>query len=228
MRVLVGLLAVSLLASPALAQRIRPIEQGARQNAPKKVLAGEERARFLIQGLELTQEQRDHAAGLFQMLFSADPSQQINLERVQQLVKEMEAAKAAGDTARQEEIQAELRGMGQKADASDEFLDNMVKVLTPEQQTALNLGIERLKRNPGGEFQAVDVLRAVEAAVPNSEQLARIDAGLAEFRRKQNRGRGPREEREAKLLDQLATDLRAVFSEDQAKKFDAYLAVCRP
>lgn len=210
---------------PRGAQRLGPQAPAA---PPKRALAGEEKVRYLLKGLSLSSEQRQHAAGLFDMYFGGSQTPEINLDRVTSLVAEIEQARAAGDTERQREIEQELRAMGQKADPSGEFLDNMMQVLDEDQRMMLSRAQERLTRNPSGEFRAVDILWAVHACNPIPDQMKRIDARLAEYRALVNRVRTMREERATRLLDELVTDVRALLTADQAARYDEMIESYRP
>ncbi|MEP0846625.1 MAG: hypothetical protein HRF50_07355 [Phycisphaerae bacterium] len=228
---------LALLISPlAIAQKAQPLTptnspvplKGGQAAAaqPKKALSGEEKVRLLMRALNLTAEQRQHAAGLFDMYFAQSQTPQIDLDRVHVLVKEMEEAKKAGDQAREQAIQEELRQMGQKSDPSKEFLENLRQVLNDQQKADLKRAEERLARNPSGEFQPVDVLRAAIDCGLTAEQQRKFDAALSEFRKKQNR-RGAREDREARILEKLLDETRALLTPEQVTKFDTYIDACR-
>jgi uncharacterized tellurite resistance protein B-like protein len=223
--ILLGIVASWLLtALPAIAES--DIPQTAFNEKTK--LLGRNKAAYLMRQLDLTEQQAAHAQGLIESILPADENIQINPDEIRRLYKEIEAAKAAGDKAKVDELAAQLQQMGKDATDDSEFYDNIASQLTDEQKAKLVAAQARLDNNPSGSLRPVDMVRIARDLNPTSEQQTRMRDAQEAMRKILYPVLRPNMKMKSKMVNFLHDEIRAILTEEQRPQWDYRIRVLRP
>lgn len=227
MRRAVCLILVGCLASEiALAQAIQALPPAS--IASTRPLAKVKKVRYLLRQIELNEKQAKHAEGLIESIFAADAAPQIDVAKIQAMVRDMQAAKAADDDEKYAALQEELKQLGRGLDPTPEFLENMNKVLEDKQKKMLKKATERLKRVPSGIVRPADILAAARALELSEKQIAQLKKAEEAFRKQVNTRGKFDDKRRLAMINTLHKRVRDPLNEDQGKKFDRQIRTIRP
>lgn len=200
---------------------------------PKPPLQGMARIQYIVKQLNLDLEQKKHCDALIETYYSGSSSgSTIDINKIRAMADQMKAAQDAGNTAEYNRLQEELKAMGQGSTDEPEFLENLKKVLKPDQIKTLESTVERLKNNPSGSLRAIDVVRTARSLGLNEKQATDLEAAVVAHRNKVNDTTAPRDATppDAKMaaqLDEFIAAVRAVLSPEQAGRFDASIAAMK-
>jgi len=186
----------------------------------ERPLTRETRAQYLVQQLDLSDEQRSHAEGLVEIHY-AGGQPDIAIDKVMVIWKQLEEAEKAGNQEEKERLTAELRALGRQADNEPEFLEQLEKILTPEQKTRLQAAVARLNRNPSGAIRPVDLVaaaRTFELTEPQQRKLTRI---ADTFRDEMSARVALDDARKYETLNSLNKQIRELLDDGQRAKYDA-------
>ncbi len=198
----------------------------------KQNLAKEKKVRYLLRQVHPTEQQVAQAEGLLESFASeaVAPPEQIDLEKVKELYKELEAAQKAGDRDSVQRISEELRtiGKGGGGDNEQELFANIASMLDDKQKKLFDAARARLARNQTGCIRPIDVFNTAKGLGLNADQTAKLAAQREQFRIAINEGAKRTEEQDAEALNKLIADVRAILTPEQTKSFDASIQDLRP
>ncbi len=230
---IVGLMGVLVTA----AQQPQPIQarpQGrpARpQNQKQAGPQGEAKLRFVCQQLSLDDQQKQQSEALIAVYNAAVEEQRADpvalMEGVRNKLAEVQAAKDAGDDARAEELQKELRMLAPGVQAEADFFAALEQILTPAQQKQLP-AVRKLAETVGDiSMRPVHVLRAAREQNLSREQHAQLEQVLADFRTEQRTSRARPDGGNDPALEEFIKKVRGVLTPNQAEAYDARIAELR-
>ena len=191
-------------------------------NTPKRPqLAGERKARYLAEQLYLSTAQEKTVEGIVETVYSQAAGETIDINKVQSLMQEIRIAQDKGDKATEQRLTEELREMGRGGNNDKEFLENLRKVINPEQTKLLDEAIERLEINPSGWLRPVDVVRVCRKMKLDEKEQDALKAAEDRYRDRQNNSVGqvpdaPRPQ----LIDEMVNTVREGLSAEKREKFD--------
>lgn len=210
---------------PPGAPRGRPTGPGGGAALPGfPELRDEERLRYLMKQLALNPQQQQHAEGLLAVYLDAKQAKMAVIkggaDEIRAKYLEMDAARKAGDNARVEQIQKDLRDFTSNVQAENEFMSNLESVLTAEQKATLVEIKQRLEKNPTGTLRPVDVLIVARSLNLSPDQTKKLDEVREKFRAEANQIMPFDVARRNTLVDTLVVDVRGVLRPEQAAAFD--------
>ncbi len=231
-------LALLLLAAPltAIGQLTVQPSAGPGQPPPRKttqrVLAGQEKLRYIVSQLELSAEESKHVEGLFTR-FDSDIKQeqeavQRRVEEIKALYAELQAAEQAGDQQKKNQINEQLRLMAPGARAEEEFLRDLVSALTPAQRATYEQTVARLLRAPDGALRPVDIVRIARGLNLTPEQAKALETTKETFRRTVNEVAALEDPQRAEMLQRFSNDIRAALTAEQQAAYDKAVTRMRP
>lgn len=198
----------------------RPTPQP-QQEQPK--LSIDEKLMYICKQLDLDEKQWQHADGLFEIFESnKNPSREEMLERLQEIQRvyqEKEAAKAAGETERAEELNQKLRSLAPGAAAETEFLDSLRQALSDAQKAKLEMLLTKLNNGAEVAITPVGVIRAARAYDLSAEQKAQLGKLQSEFRAVIKDVAPGDAGAEKAALDKLINDVANVLDEAKRESF---------
>jgi len=225
-RLFLGILVAGSLVTAAGAQSLDALP-GAAINA-KRPLSGDKKVRYALRQLELTKEQAAQANGLIESLFTKDAQPNVDIDRIRQLVREMQEAKEQKDEARVQQLQGEIKQMGRGADNEPAFYENFRKMLTDTQKTRLAAIRSRLTRNPSGAVRPVDVLDTARALELSEKQLTNVRRIELRFRADANARVQYDDKRRVQLVNGLIARVQDELNNAQKTEFNHRIALIRP
>lgn len=178
--------AVALLVMPVVAQQpqgnpsvqVQPAPGQAGQGQPRRrppaqapTLKGEDRARYILRQLDLTPEQRKQGEGLIEVHYRLN-AKNVDLVELQSLLEEGKAAQAAGDKAREAEINERLRQIGDPNGPETAFLSEFEPTLNDAQRQKLKDVLTQLAANPAAEFRPIDLFDFLRGLPLDDKQKA--------------------------------------------------------
>lgn len=203
-----------------------PRPAGAGPRANPETLKGEKRAHYIMRQLDLTEEQKGHANGLIDVYYKQKPD--IDLVKLQVLISdgqkleaqkktEKDPQKLAQIDAQLEDINSQIRAMGQNDGNEEEFLTNLRMVLTPEQKTKLDETLKKLSSNPTGELHVADIVRFVAALKLNDEQQAKFREVQTKTYESANSQGNLDDAKRYAILKKMLEDLQGILDAGQMK-----------
>lgn len=214
------------LTTTALAADIGPedrIEMEAVKSA--QPLAGERRIRFILQQMDLSDEQIRHAGESMTMLNLNQTKPQLDetdLGRIMELVAEAQAAKDEGNDKRYKEIEEEIKNMRPGAKTyDDDFGDMIAGALTEAQRKRYDELVAELKRNPTGELRPLDLVRRARAQGLDAEQEKKLAEAVKGCREQVAAEARLRDGDRLEAINRLLAHVRSLLKPDQRKKFNA-------
>ena len=221
-----GITAVWLLAAaPAWAEDAIP---EAALNDKVKLL-GPKKAAYLLRQLNLGEEQAAQAQGLIDsILTESESGKTLDIEQVRQLWKEIEAAKAAEDQAKVDELSAQLQQLGKDATDDSEFYDNLEPQLNAEQKKLLRTAQARLDQNPSGALRPIDLLRAANDLKLTEQQRTQLRAAHDGTRKILYPSLRPDLKLKLKMINFFNTEIRQLLNPEQRAKYDRRVLELRP
>jgi len=222
--------AIAIVSAPLLAQSPPSPVGGISASDMPKLIPPEQKLRYICKQLELTDEQRQHAEGLFAIMhaetqMTADETRDRLLE-VQATYQEMLDARSKGEKEREEQLRAHLKSLAPGKAAERRFVEGLIPALDAKQQTLLKEWTARLENATDISLKPVEILRYVRSMNLSAAQKEKLTGVIQEFRT-YVAGPGAQAEEDA-LLDKLIKDIGAVLDEDQRKTFEREMSKRRP
>ena len=214
------------LAAPLLALAQPELTKAAINQKAK--LLGPRKATYLMRQLDLTEQQAEHVQGLIDSILPADDNVPVDLDEVRRLYKELEAAMAAQDQAKVDELTKQMQQIGKDATDDAEFYEILASVLTGEQPAKLAAAQERLERNPSGALRPIDLIRTAWDLNATDEQRARLRTVQNEYRKILYPSLRPDDKLKLKLINFLHDETRAILTPEQRPPWDRRLRALRP
>ena len=192
-------------------------------------LTGRKKVIYVCRQLDLNKEQRTQARGLIDSIIETSDNQDIPLERVFQIVKELEEAKKNNDKETEDRLSQELRSYGEnRRDSSEELFDSLESVLTDAQKKKMAEARDRLTRNPSGGLRPVDIFRAVDELKPTAEQ----EQTLAQLRKQISRAvhdiQTMKDNDRFQLMNRLLSEIIPILTSEQQAPFQHAMSRLRP
>lgn len=216
---------LSLLIAPvAFAQSMIPLD--AITNG--KPLKNEARARYLMRQLDLTEKQADAVEGLIEVHFSESSGQQIDIEEIRRIWKEIQAAQAKGDKDAEQRLTKQIQDMGKGMDVEPQFVENLSGILVDEQPAILAEARARLDRNPSGAISPIDLIHLASSLKLTPEQTKQLAELSDSFRKEVNSKPAMDDGRKVELINGLATQIKKLLTPEQVEVFDKRVKAMRP
>lgn len=212
----------------SLAQDQRPTEIPRRVQGAGSSRLGVQQFKLIRTSLKLTEEQ----TGKFESLketYKARVMEEAmallgNIDEMRQVSTELQAARAAKDAERVEELARRMRDLRPETRPTNEFYQSLSEILDEQQKQRL----PKLREMLEGKGGLIDMRLKPRQVVRAAESLGLSGEQADAIRRLQDSFRGkvravPRNDETAKetLLDQLVVDIRALLTKEQSGKFDA-------
>ncbi|MCA9244928.1 MAG: hypothetical protein KDA32_13300 [Phycisphaerales bacterium] len=215
------------LAAPAFAAEDPKPDDRIEMEAVKSAqpLAGARRIRFILQQMDLTDEQIKYAGESMAMLDINQGKPQLDesdLGRIMELVAEAQAAKDKGDDKRYKEIEEEIKNMRPGAKTFDgDFRDMYVGVLSEKETKQFDAILADLKRNPTGELRPIDLVRHARAQNLDAEQQKKLASAIKTCREHVAEESRLKDGDRLAAINRLLGETRSLLNPEQRKAFNA-------
>ncbi|MEW6251898.1 MAG: hypothetical protein AB1716_14735, partial [Planctomycetota bacterium] len=197
-----------------------------------QALQGEQKLRWVVKQLRLEPQQQQQAEALIEIYQAEVKQQQENptalLSQIQDLYAQVRAAQSANDTAKVEELRAQLRDLTPGRKAEKNFFEGLEQMLKPEQKE--RLAVVRKRAESGNidiTFRPVHVLRAAMKVGLTAEQYPKLETILDEYRTGLLSNRPADAAESEARVEKLVTDMRGLLTPEQAENFDKQVAELR-
>lgn len=224
----ISLLLVAITTFSARAEDQRPTEIPRRVQGAGSSRLGAQQFKLIRTSLKLTTEQTGEFDSLIETYKARVMEEAMallgNIDEMQQVSKELKAARASKDAKRVEELGRRMRALRPETRPTNEFYQSLAEILDEQQKQRLPK-LREMLRGKGGlidmRLKPRQVVRAAESLGLSREQADAIRRLQDSFREKVRAV--PRNDETAKetLLDQLVVDIRALLTKEQSAKFDA-------
>jgi len=196
----------------------------------KPRLVGEEKIRYLLRQLELTEQQ---AALAEELLAALHPDQapergQPAVEEVRKLYRELEQAKQAGDQQRVDALLRRFEELGERVATDDEFFASMDAHLTDAQKARLAAARARLARNGSGGLRPIDLLRAASDLVATPEQAAALRQARQAARERLGPILRPSDSLKLEMVNMIVERVTAALTPEQCTQYELRIRALRP
>lgn len=194
-------------------------------------LTGEQRVRYILRQLDLTEEQANHAGGLIDSVFATEAGPgggRENLAEVRRLYAEINKAKQANDSEKVRELTQQLQELGGDAKTAGDFFTNLEPQLTDEQREKLDLARTRLERVPSGAVRPIDLMRAARTLGLTDDQQGKLREAHTGTRNLLGSSLRPTTELKLKMINFMAAEIRTLLTPEQVPAFELRLRALRP
>jgi len=211
--------------------QIPPTARPATRPAEEPTLRGEAKLRWICKRLSLDESQTQQMEALITAYnaelaeYQKDPAEMAR--QLQEKSAEIQAARAAGDEARVEQLRQELRELAPEARAEKTFFERLEQVLTEPQKARLPQLRELAKDPKSASLRPFHVVQAARELGLSPEQDRRLEEVLDTFRKNQMVDRPKEFSAMEERIEQLVRDVRAVLTAAQAAKFDDKITTLR-
>ncbi|MDX2200858.1 MAG: hypothetical protein SF069_18020 [Phycisphaerae bacterium] len=198
------------------------------------VLEGENKIRYILKQLELNPTQTADAESLLavyseQMKAESDQKHLISvLTEIQSIMAKRDEAKAAGDMAKVEEYNQQMKNLVPGQAPEKQFFEGLAPGLTDAQKKRLEATQERMKNDPDVSIKPTDVTQIAREQKLSKEQEEKLEKVNTEMRDEMTRSRPQSLAERVDRTDQFAKKVREILTPDQAKAFDAAMERMRP
>lgn len=201
------------------------------QAAPSEDVRNEKKLRAICEQLDLTEQQEQQVEALLAKyradLAAYKSDMESILRRVRDIYAEVEDARAAGDDERVRELQQQARDLAPSNQAQDEFFDSLQQFLSEPQKAQLAQLRTRGVLTKPSNMNPAHVLKAALSLDLATDQRAKLETSLAEFRS------GSWERAEGRRLsssdraEKLITVISPLLTPEQETKFNELIADLR-
>jgi len=192
-------------------------------------LSGEKKVRYLLRQLDLTPEQEAVAQDLIAETFAGQEGPPpLSVDRVREIWKQIEEAKAANDQEKIDELTAQLKQMGRETPAETGFFPKLKPHLTAEQELRLIQAQARLERNPSGGVRPIDLLRIALQFDLTPQQRDAVRQAHQAARKRLGPVLRPSSSLRLELVNICAQRVRELLTPEQRREFERRLRALRP
>ena len=193
-------------------------------------LTGRRKVLYVCRQLNLNDEQRQQVRGLMDSFLENDTgADDIPIERIHQIVKELTEAQKNGDKETEQRLTEELRSYGEnRPDSTDELFMNMENVLDNAQKAKFKEVRAFLERNPSGAMRPVDVFREIEELNLTEEQQQRVKVLRKQVFRTTRSMNSMKDNDRFQVMNGLLVEIINMLAPEQQDKFQRIISRLRP
>ena len=219
-------LAMALNGETALAQRKPSVPMTAVSSRGR--LSGKTKVTYLLRQLDLDAAQRQRARALMEATLDTG-SDDLSLDRVYQLMAEIQQAEADGNAEQKEALESELRQLGKGSNrGEEEFFMNFEPELSEPQKVKLKEARQRLERIPSGALRPIDIFRLLPGLQPTAEQQKEFDEIKTDLRESLRKTKNLGEKERFQLMNGLLATIKKRLTPEQETRFELGVRQLRP
>jgi DNA-binding protein H-NS len=189
---------------------------------------GAEKLRWVCKQLGLDEAQWQQAEALLVVyeaeIADVEENKAELLMQIQEKFAELQAARESGDQAEVARVQKEMRALAPGIRAENNFFDGLKQVLDEKQIERLPRLRERAESLTSVSLRPVHIWRAAWKTDLDREQMAKLEAAFAEYRKQAAADRPESKADARERVDALREVVAGLLTDTQKEGFDAALA----